>query len=990
MHSIDPSRLGCPRMLRARSLSAAILALLLLALCAAGGVTARAADDASTKAESSSESSAQTAAKLEFFENRVRPLLAKHCYECHSAKSETLQASLRLDARSHLLKGGDTGPAVEPGNPDESLLIQSVRWEAYEMPPRGKLKNAEVEVLVRWIEDGAVWPRDQAQATESKSPNGPVYDYAKWRREHWAFRPLDQPTPPKVGDTAWPQNEIDRFLLAQLEANGLRPSPPAEPYELARRIYFDLIGLPPTPEQVDAFHAAYKQDPDAAVASLVDRLLASDLYGERWGRYWLDVARYSDGLGGFLDNAALPHAWRYRDWVIEAFNRDLPFDRFIELQVAGDLISDDPRDRIATGFFALGPTYRSDGGDPESVAQAKAETLSDRLDTLGRGVLGLTLACARCHAHKFDPIPQEDYYALAGVFNNTRVHEAAIAPDEVVKSWNDQQASIQQLDKQIKDLEKQLKKEKRPANDMEQQRLDAWRADLKQRQESLPPKYPTTHALTDSGSQDMKLAIRGDLRKPGPVTPRGFLRVFAKAEPQRFRDGSGRRELAATLVAPENPLTPRVFVNRIWRHHFGKALARTPSNFGVIGEPPTHPQLLDWLAAQFVADGWSVKQLHRRIMNSSAYRMSSRRRDEAFTKDGDNRLLWRFNPRRLDVEAWRDGLLSVCGELQLEPRGGPPTDNVNAKRRTLYFKVSRNGDRFASDEFLRLFDFPLMRATIAKRPSSIVPQQYLFMLNSDFMQQRALAFSTRLQQASPSDRERIKLAYRLLYGRAPTARELAIGESFLRGSENPPPEDVSSRQAAESQADADLLIDDFEGDSYGDWSVTGDAFGPGPAQGTLPGQMIVSGHLGQGLVNSYFRGDGTTGTLTSPPMKIERPYIHFLIGGGKFPGQTCINLLIDGKMVRTATGPNDRGGGTEKLAWARWDVSEFRGRDAVIQIVDQRQGGWGHINVDHIYQSVQETPDPTLAPSAPRRQAPSRWQQYAQVLLSSNEFMYLP
>lgn len=863
-----------------------------------------------------------TAAQIEYFEAKVRPLLVKHCYRCHSDQRKEPRGGLRVDQRGFLLKGGDTGPAIVPGKPEKSLLMKAVRWQGVEMPPNGKLSANEIAILEKWIEQGAAWPDAKAVVTDKPKS----YDWEKLRADHWAFRPVQHPPLPKVRMSEWPQNPVDHFVLARLEAAGLEPSPPADARILLRRFYYDLIGLPPTPEETDSFLRTVDQDRQLAITQLVDRLLALPQYGERWGRHWLDVARYSDGFGGFLDNAALPHAWKYRDWVIHALNRDLPYDQFVKQQIAGDLMNN-PEAKIAPGFFALGPTYRSDGGDPDSVAQAKSETLDDRIDTLSRGFLALTVSCARCHDHKFDPIPQMDYYSLAGVFNNTR---------------------------------------------------------------TVQGKNIALHTLADAGSKDMHIALRGNLRKPGEIAPRRFVRILSEDEPKRFTKGSGRLELADAIVHPENPLTARVMVNRIWLHHFGKALVRTPSNFGKLGEAPTHPLLLDWLATHFIQSGWSIKKTHRMILLSATYQMSSHFSEKGFQLDGDNRLVWRYNPRKLDVEAWRDTLLATTGEL-IDTIGGPPTQNVQSPQRTLYFKVSRNGDRFATDEFLRLFDFPLMRATVAKRPTSIVPQQFHFLMNSEFTLKRAKVLASRLQASADDDPTRIDNAYRILFGRIPTSRERALGLTFLN--QKPASEDpktVANKTGATK--DDDILIADFEGETYGDWKTTGDAFGPGPAQGTLGGQMVVTGFMGRGLVNSFYRGDGTTGTLTSPPIPIKRRFIHFLVGGGKYPGATCINLLLNGKVVRTATGPNDRGGGSEKLTWATWDVAEFLNKDVVVQIVDNRKGGWGHINVDHLLQSNRKLDASRLPQQSEKSVTKSDltpWQQYAQILLSCNELTYL-
>jgi len=639
-----------------------------------------------------------SAPDIEFFEKRVRPLLAAHCYSCHSADATMLKGGLRLDSRAGTLAGGDSGAAVIPGKSEDSLLVDAVQQRSLKMPPEGKLTDTEIAILVKWIQLGAPWPaEDVVQGAMADNAPQTEDNWNSLRHGHWAFQPVKQSAPPMVRYTDWPQNEIDYFVLARLEAVGIEPAHPAAARTLLRRMSFDLIGLPPTPEGVEKFVAAMQKNRQVAVSETINRLLASPHYGERWGRHWLDVARYSEGKGGSTNDDEQKDAWKYRDWVIEAFNRDLPYDEFVKHQIAGNQIPQG--DDVARGFLDLGPNYKSDGDDPDSTAQAKAETLDDRVDTLSRGLLAVTLSCARCHDHKFDPIPQQDYYSIAGV-----LHEG----------------------------------------------------------------------------KDMKVAVRGNLLRPGELAPRRFLRILAGNNPARFNRGDGRLDLAEAVADLQNPLTARVFVNRVWMHHFGKAIVRTPSNFGVLGEKPTHPQLLDWLATDFVRSGWSVKGLHRKIMHSATYQMSSRFDQHASNIDGDNQLLWQMNPRRLDVEAWRDAMLAVTGELDRKIGGDPITD-PNSRRRTVYFKVSRNGDQFALDEFLQTFDFPLMRATIAKRPKTIVPQQFLFILNSSFITGRAQALAARLAQEASADPARIERAYVLLYGRLPTEQETELGLDFLTG-----------------------------------------------------------------------------------------------------------------------------------------------------------------------------------------------------------------
>ena len=924
-----------------------------------------------------------TAEQRDFFERKVRPLLSAKCYICHSRKAKAVKGGLLLDTQLGLRKGGDSGPVVVPGEPQKSLLIAAIQYRDQEMPPDGKLSDAQIATLVKWVEMGAPWPSETSTSLPVQTRN---YDWKQLRQQHWAWQPVQRPPLPAVNSRAWIRNPVDHFILARLQAAGLRPAPAAEKRTLIRRAHLDLVGLPPTPDEVLAF---LDDDRPDAYEQIIDDLLARTQYGERWGRHWLDVARYSDGMGGFLDKDRMPHAYQYRDWTIRALNRDIAYDQFIQLQIAGPAASGGP-DAPATGFFALGPTYRSDGGDPDSKAQAQSETLDDRVDTFTRGILALTVSCARCHDHKFDPIPTVDYYSLAGIFNNTRSAVSPFATGEEIKRYQESQQPIKQLDAEIKKLQAAFTKGGRKPTAEEMQRLQQLREQSADAKRKAPPKYAEIHTLVDSGNRDMPIALRGNMRKPGPVAPRRLLRILSETEPQHFKQGSGRQELAKAITQGNNPLTARVMVNRIWQHHLGRALVRTPSNFGTLGEAPTHPGLLDWLADEFVHNGWSIKQLHRTIMLSATYQMSSRFDSQAFTQDGDNRLVWRMNPRRLEVEAWRDSLLLVSGELD-QRQGGPPTEKLlGSRRRTLYTVISRNRDRFESDEFLKLFDFPAPRATSAGRKTSTVPQQFLFMLNSQFMVNRAKALARRLESSAPDDSTRIDNAYQLLFGRQPSSSERAMGLAFLQ--HNSPPEKIAAAAVPTPAKNGDLLIADFEGEAYGDWKPSGEAFGPGPAQGTLPGQMTVTGFRGHGLVNSFYRGDGTTGSLTSPPLQIKRKYIHFLVGGGKYPGTTCINLLVAGKAVRTATGPNNKGGGSEKLSWATWDVSEFLDQQATIQIIDQRTGGWGHINVDHLFQSNQQHEASQVVQEKPAiivKAKLTRWQQYAQVLLSSNEFMQL-
>jgi hypothetical protein len=538
------------------------------------------------------------AEQLAFFENKIRPVLVEHCYECHSTKAATVKADLYLDNRDAAMKGSESGVVIVSGDPEKSILIRAVKYleESLEMPPAGKLPAAVIADLEKWVIMGAPWPDDGASEVVNR---GTTIDFEKFRREHWSFKPIVKLPLPVIANPQWAQQPIDFFVHAKLATVGMYPSAPAARRTLIRRAYFDLLGLPPTADQVSEFVSGKK-----SWAMVIEQLLRSSHYGERWGRHWLDVARYSDGLGGFLDSGALPEAWRYRDWVVAALNHDMPYDEFIRRQIAGDLLADPKQHAVGTGFFAVGPTYRSDGGDPEAKAQALAETLSDRVDTLSRAILGLTVACARCHDHKFDPISARDYYAMAGVFKNTNLREFPLAEQDVVKAYQAHQKEIRDLENDLKKLKSEVKKAGRKLTTDELDQEKVWKKQVAELKESAPDKYEFVHSLGDIGAADMNLAIRGDLRKPGEVVSRRFLEIVGGADQKDFGDGSGRKELAEAVVDPKNPLTARVFVNRVWQWHFGRALVRTPSNFGILGEKPTHPQLLARLAHRFVDDGW--------------------------------------------------------------------------------------------------------------------------------------------------------------------------------------------------------------------------------------------------------------------------------------------------------------------------------------------------------------------------------------------------
>jgi hypothetical protein len=720
-------------------------------------------------------------ANLDFFEAKVRPLLVANCLECHGPNKH--KSDLRLDSREAILKGGETGPAIVPGKPQESLLVEAIRYDgSIQMPPRGRLAREDVAALAEWVRQGAPWPQPRPdlavrRLTPASARTGA--DISAKDQNFWSFRPVREPSPPAIHNDSWPRSPIDRFVLSKLEVAGLKPSPPADRRTLIRRVTFDLIGLPPAPAEIDVFLA--DRSPEA-LAKAVDRLLSSPRYGERWARHWLDLARYGEDQAHSFQPRLYPYGFRYRDWLITALNRDMSYDRFLREQIAGDLLPDSGRqERLpALGFFALGPVYYGDAKQFDQYA--------DRIDTLSRAALGLTVACARCHDHKYDPIPTTDYYALAGVFASTEYVEAPFAPKEQVDAYEKAQGAVQ---KKTQELNAYLKAEadrlklKVPRTQIEKnlpadsrKKAFSLRKEVEALKRTVPPKYPVIHTLADVREpRNLKVLVRGNPETPGAEVPRRFLTVLG-GESQYFSQGSGRLELAEAITSPANPLTARVLVNRVWQHHFGRGLVATASNFGALGERPTHPELLDWLASRFMERGWSLKTLHREIILSATYQQSCGSDDRASQIDPANTLLWRMNRRRLEVEPWRDAVLAVSGRL--DPAIGGPSVKLEADgncRRTCYAAISRHD----LAPLLRLFDFPDPNITSGGRVETTVPLQQLFVLNSEFMVQSARALVDRLT-ASPAsdDAARIRQAYLWLYGRPSTPREIATGLGYLQ------------------------------------------------------------------------------------------------------------------------------------------------------------------------------------------------------------------
>ena len=916
--------------------------------------------------------------QVEQFEKQIRPLLVEHCLKCHG--SEKQEGGLSLATRESLAKGGDSGAALVAGKPEESLLVTAVEYLGEpKMPPSGKLPAEKIELLRRWVESGAPWPKSSPLSDGVASVRS--FQVTEKQSQWWAFQPRRDPNPPAVRNAAWPRNELDRFILAKLETARLAPAPAADRVAWLRRATFDLTGLPPTPDEVAAFESDLS---DGAFETVVERLLNSPAYGERWARHWLDLVRYAD-YHDFnpklrVASCEITEAWRYRDWVVDALHRDLPFDQFIMHQIAGDQLPSPMGDEIypdgliATTFLSNGVWDRGDA-DKEKIV---SDMVDDNIGVIGKAFLGLTLDCARCHDHKFDPISTEDYYGLAGMFYSSHILKELgakggeynvnrvplIGPTalakraEQAKRLEEVTASLAELDRQHRLAElmaggqplipivfqseagatgvvaedgritvsgtrakdKYLVETLIPAGlKARYLRLEAWpesglpasgpgrasdgnfvvsrwsasfvppnsqaepkaiqfvsaQADFEQTnftaksaldddrkdgwavapqfgkahvavfeiapemvipagsklsvtieqhhsdqhtlghfrlsvaetvttsppvetpqrqsfitardalQNALAVPVPLAMAVTEGGTpgglfpgiQDVPIHIRGSYAKLGPVVPRRLPRFFAGENQVRITQGSGRRELAAWVASPDNPLTARVIVNRVWHWHFGEGLVRTPSNFGMLSEPPSHPELLDWLATRFVEDGWSLKALHRRIMLSATYRQSSQVTPEVFDQDPENRLVGRFVPRRMEAEAIRDAILSVSG--QLDPtRGGPAGDDFTIRRRSLYVQTAR----WQRDSYANLFDAANPDSSTEKRATSTVAPQALLLLNHPWMQDQARHLAERLIRETPgNDLARIERAFQLLFSRSPQDAERVVAQAVVAG-----------------------------------------------------------------------------------------------------------------------------------------------------------------------------------------------------------------
>ena len=760
-----------------------------------------------------------------FFENEVRPLLAENCFQCHA--DEKQKGDLRLDSLAKMLTGGESGAAVVPGKPEESLLIQAVRYESFEMPPEKKLSDAQIQILTEWIRMGAPWPgSDPSAPMVRKTASGGIDPFTDEDRTWWALQPVTRPTIPVIQDSTWARNDVDRFVLSRMLVEELSPAPAADRTSLARRLYFDVTGLPPTPEQVAAF--VNDKSPDA-YEQLVDRLLASPEYGEHAARQWLDLVRYADSDGyradGYRDNA-----WRYRDYVIEAFNSDKPYDRFVQEQLAADeLFPHEPDTQAALGYmrhWVYEWNLRDAPGQWKTI-------LDDVTDTTADVFMGLGLQCAKCHNHKFDPLLQKDYFRLQAYFAPMMPTDALLADEAAISAhraektkWEEathsiraeiaaieapwrarlKDAAINRFPVEIqtsvrKDLNEQTAYERQMTylvmrqvdaeygslesklTPQEKDRVLELKRQLETFKDQRPASLPVAQAVADVGTLAPPTTM--PKRVDEMILP-GIPSILddqpAKIEPLAgLRQTTGRRAaLAKWLTDPKNPLATRVIVNRIWQSIFGRGLAVNVSDFGRLGEPPTHPELLDYLTDRFVTEGWSIKSLRRLILTSAMYRQSTRHPDFASfqTVDPSNRWYWRADNRRLQAEQIRDAMLLVSGKLKSD-RGGPGV-LPDIPRRSIYTRVMRN----SPDELLNSFDLPLFFNSNSSRNTTTTPVQALLLINSDLMLCHARALAESIAQTESNPELQVAAVWERVFGRRATPEELQSSIDFVHSQAN--------------------------------------------------------------------------------------------------------------------------------------------------------------------------------------------------------------
>jgi cytochrome c553 len=781
---------------------------------------------------------------VRFFESKIRPVLVKHCYECHSSESGKARGGLKVDSQDGLQRGGDSGPAVVAKSLDRSELYQALLYhdDGLQMPPKGKLPQATIEDFRRWILMGAPDPRVTAI-----NPNVASEIDIEAGRQFWAYQPLLQTLPPSTTTANWSTTSIDRFVEVKLREQGLTPVDDASPEVLVRRLYFTLTGLPPLPEDLQKLTSRLRAASDAnrqpAVAELVDELLASDRYGERWGRHWMDVARFAESTGGDHNNI-YQHAWRYRDYVIDAFNDDKPFDHFIREQIAGDLLPIENDEEwannvIATGFLAIG--VKSVG--EEDQQRFFADLVDEQIDSTTRSFLATTVACARCHDHKFDPIPQTDYYALAGIFRSTETHYGLLkaqarqattlidltgmGPSAGTPELNAEQyaALVKQRDDAAQAIEDAMKKI-RSGENVFRGLLRKYRSDRDETEAALQTYsdrgQPRVFAM---GTQDRdatlptRLLVRGELDKPAQFVERGVLQVLSPPKKQTltaltkdasFRRNrtpglpslthhsqSGRLELAEWIASPDNPLTARVIANRVWHWMFGRGLVRTVDDFGHAGETPSHPELLDYLASRLIEENWSIKALIREIALSRTWQLVSTYESQNYGIDPDNRFLWRMNQRRLEAEAVRDAMLAVSGQLDMKRplgtylreagEGGvgqnvfePVIRAIDANTRSVYLPRVRS----VLPEILETFDAPDASLVTGNRDTTLTPLQSLFLMNNRFVQDQAVAISSRVMKQPVS--QRLEYAFLLTLGRTPSPSERKLVMDYMTDDEKFP------------------------------------------------------------------------------------------------------------------------------------------------------------------------------------------------------------
>jgi hypothetical protein len=734
---------------------------------------------------------AASAEEFDFFESRIRPVLANRCYMCHSEKVSPAQGGLYLDSKEGMQRGGKSGlPAIVPGKPDESLLIKTIRGQHKDlkMPPGKPLPPAQVEDLAEWVRSGAPDPRTGPAKLEQAAS----YNWAR-EKKHWAYQPIADPPPPAVADPEWSRNPVDRFIKAKLDEKKLVPGGRASRRALIRRATYDLTGLPPSPEDVDAFE---KDNSSGAFEKLVDRLLDSRAYGEQWGRHWLDLVRYADTAGDASD-FPVPEMYRYRNYVIRSIQNDKPFDVFLREQIAGDLMEprddEDRRDKIiATSYLANSRRFGQ-------TTREHFLTIDDTLDNLGKSFLGLTLGCARCHDHKFDPIPTRDYWGMYGIFQSTKYAHAGLEHHQYLENFipldpkdADRLGSAQTRMMELHAIVK--KGDGKDEKDPVEQRLKYLKAanELNSLREGFPD-VPMAYAASEGKPVNARVMVKGDPGTPGAEAPRGFLEILGGQKVPDGYEGSGRDLLAGWLVDRANPLTARVLVNRVWLWHFGRGIVDTPNDFGTRGDQPTHPELLDWLASRLIEDGWSLKKLHKRILLTRAWQAASSHNEANAVRDPKNAYYWRFERRRLSAEELRDTLLAAAGNLDLTPGGPHPfpprgsyrftqhrpfvadLEKYDTNRRSVYLIQQR----FRRHPYLELFDGGDPNNSTPSRTNDTTALQSLYFFNNELLHRQADAIAVRVGLAKTSAEERVQLAHRLLYGREASAAELSDAAQYL-------------------------------------------------------------------------------------------------------------------------------------------------------------------------------------------------------------------